>query len=199
MFSSRFLVILAGLVGLASVVEVARRSTLAANGSVDASTTPTFVYEGKGGACSACAAEAANSTFAKGKLTSGELIPGELEELEGPVDRGSPNDRSHRIKSVSDSNFAEFVNEQSGLVMVDFYADWCGPCKVQGTILEEMTSSLENVTVLKVNVDESPRIAAKFQIESIPALLVFQNGELVNSSVGVANAEQVKTLVSVTN
>lgn len=84
-----------------------------------------------------------------------------------------------------------------GVTLVDFWATWCGPCLMQGKILEEATPALEaiNVKIGKVNVDEQPDLAARFGITSIPTLLIFKNGELKKQVVGVHNFVAIKQML----
>lgn len=73
---------------------------------------------------------------------------------------------------------------ETGKVLVDFYADWCGPCKMLGPILEEFAKENENVKVVKVNVDEHEDLSREFGVMSIPTLVLFENGTLVKKNVG---------------
>ena len=81
-------------------------------------------------------------------------------------------------------NFVNEVLEAKGTVLVDFWATWCGPCRMQAPILEAFAGEHPEVKVGKVNVDENPELAEKFGIMSIPTLLVFKDGKLVKSPVG---------------
>ena len=76
-------------------------------------------------------------------------------------------------------NFKEEVLETSGLILIDCYADWCGPCKMMAPILEEIAEERQDVKVCKVNVDEQPAIAQAFQVSSIPLLIVVKDGSIV--------------------
>jgi thioredoxin 1 len=81
-------------------------------------------------------------------------------------------------------------------VLVDFYADWCGPCKQMPPILKQVKSELkENIKIIKVDVDRNPNIASKYKIRSIPTLMLFKDGELKWSGMGVRPAHEVKSIV----
>ncbi|WP_372652258.1 thioredoxin [Draconibacterium sp.] len=81
-------------------------------------------------------------------------------------------------------------------VLVDFYADWCGPCKQMPAILKQVKAELkENVKIIKVDVDRNPNIASKYQIRSIPTLMLFKDGELKWRGMGVRPADEVKSIV----
>lgn len=85
---------------------------------------------------------------------------------------------------ITDSNFEEVINSDKP-VLVDFWAEWCGPCKMIGPVVEELASDYDGKAVIgKVNVDENPAVSAKFGIRSIPTLLVFKGGEIVDKQVG---------------
>ncbi len=95
------------------------------------------------------------------------------------------------------SNFDELVLQADGPVLVDFYADWCGPCQVQAPILDDFARETTHILVVKVDVDETPNLARKYAVSSIPNLKVFHNGEIVNEYVGVAQKDQLKELVGI--
>lgn len=82
-------------------------------------------------------------------------------------------------------NFVAEVLEAKGTVLVDFWATWCGPCRMQAPILEAFAAEHPEIKVGKVNVDENPALAEKFGIMSIPSLLVFKDGRLVKTAVGL--------------
>ena len=94
-------------------------------------------------------------------------------------------------------NFKEEVLETSGLILIDCYADWCGPCKMMAPILEEIAEERQDVKVCKFNVDEQPAIAQAFQVSSIPLLIVVKDGSIVQQSVGYQPKESVLKLLSV--
>lgn len=89
------------------------------------------------------------------------------------------------IKQVSDSSFAQDVLAADGLVLVDFWAEWCGPCKMIAPILDEVAQTYAGrLTVAKVNVDENREIPAQYGIRGIPTLMLFKNGKLAATKVG---------------
>ncbi|MCR5232270.1 MAG: thioredoxin [Acholeplasmatales bacterium] len=85
------------------------------------------------------------------------------------------------VKSTEE--FKELVVK--GNVVVDFYADWCGPCRMQGPILEEIEKDMEDVSIVKVNVDDNPDLADAFQVQSIPMLIIFKDAKIVKKFVGL--------------
>ena len=99
------------------------------------------------------------------------------------------------VKQINASNFDEEVLKAEGLVVVDLYADWCGPCKMMGPVLESLSEDYEDVKFAKLNVDDNPDIAAKYGVQSIPNFLFIKNGELVDQLVGAKDSESFEEAI----
>ena len=100
-------------------------------------------------------------------------------------------ENSMYVKKVNDETFEQEVLKSNIPVLVDFYADWCGPCKMLSPTVDEVAQENDDIKVVKVNVDESQNTAIKYQVMSIPTLVVIKNGNEVNRSVGVIDKEEV--------
>lgn len=99
------------------------------------------------------------------------------------------------IKYLNDQNFEETV--AGGVVLVDFYADWCGPCRMLEPVIEELASEMKGkITVAKVNTDDSAESAAKYEVTSIPTLILFKDGDLVKKVVGLKDLDALREIVT---
>jgi thioredoxin 1 len=96
---------------------------------------------------------------------------------------------------ITKDNFKAEVLDYKGTVLVDFWADWCGPCRMLSPIVDEVAAENPNIKVGKINVDEQQELSAQFGIMSIPTLLVFKNGEKVSESIGLIPKEQVEKMI----
>jgi thioredoxin len=103
---------------------------------------------------------------------------------------------SHSIVSLSEATFDNTINESTKPVLVDFWAEWCGPCKMVAPILEEIVQEYgDKIIIAKLNVEQNPSIAPKFGIRGIPTLLIFKNGEVVATQVGALSKAQLKAFI----
>lgn len=99
------------------------------------------------------------------------------------------------IIHTNEANFQHDVLEAKGTVLVDFWASWCGPCRMLSPVLESFASAHPDVPVVKVNVDENMALAAAFQVESIPTVLVVRDGQIANKSIGYVSLPEIETLL----
>ena len=97
--------------------------------------------------------------------------------------------------NVNKANFNEVVMNSDKPVLIDFWAPWCGPCRMVGPILEEIAAKRDDITVVKVNIDEENELAMQFQVMSIPMLVVVKDGQIVNRAVGARPKNQILALL----
>ena len=103
---------------------------------------------------------------------------------------------AENVQTFTDSNFEETVMKSGQPVLVDFWAEWCGPCKRLAPTIDALASEYTGkVTVGKLNVDENPNVSFKFQIRGIPTLLLFKGGQVVESVVGLAGKDELKQVL----
>jgi thioredoxin 1 len=100
-----------------------------------------------------------------------------------------------KIEHINEGNFDQKVLQSAVPVLVDFYADWCGPCKALAPVLEEFSRENPDAKIVKVNVDENYELASRYEIESIPSLLVFKDNELIARHLGAADKTALKRLL----
>ena len=96
------------------------------------------------------------------------------------------------VLTITDNNFEEEVLNSDKTVLIDFYADWCGPCKMQSPVVDQIAEERPDIKVGKVNVDDNPELAEKYEIMSIPTLLVINNGEVAKQFVGLTSKSEIE-------
>ena len=99
-----------------------------------------------------------------------------------------------QILKITEENFESQVLQSDKTVLIDFYADWCGPCKVLSPIVEEFASENPDIKVVKVNVDEAQNLAINYEVMSIPTLVVIKDGKEVNRTIGIINKTDLISL-----
>ncbi|WP_195988947.1 thioredoxin [Clostridium sp. D53t1_180928_C8] len=88
------------------------------------------------------------------------------------------------VKHINEKEFNMEVLKQEGVVVVDFFATWCGPCKMLAPVLEDVQEEMKNVKIVKVDIDENPNVASEYKVKNIPTIKVFKNGEEITTNVG---------------
>lgn len=100
------------------------------------------------------------------------------------------------IIEINKDNFKEEVLESNKKVIVDFWATWCQPCRMMHPVLEQLDKELgESIKIGKINIDNDPQLASKFGVMSIPTFIIFENGNIINSSVGMQSLDSLKNLL----
>ncbi len=98
------------------------------------------------------------------------------------------------VKVITKDNFEELLKQEK-TVLLDFYADWCGPCQMVGPIVKEIAEENPNIIVGKINVDEQPQLANAFQVMSIPLLVAIKNGNIIGQIIGYKPKEDILNLI----
>ncbi len=99
--------------------------------------------------------------------------------------------------TLTKNNYDEIVNQSKKPVLIDFWATWCGPCMMVAPIVEEIANERDDIAVCKVNVDEEPELAEKFQVRFIPMLVAMKDGKIVNSTTGYHEKNEILALLGV--
>lgn len=99
------------------------------------------------------------------------------------------------VLTITKSNFNETVLKSDKPVLLDFWASWCGPCRMQGPIIDQLAAAHSNIVFGKVNVDEEPDLASEYGITSIPTLIIFNNGQLINQVTGVTSKASLERML----
>ena len=100
-----------------------------------------------------------------------------------------------QVEHATEANFEQTVLRSSEPVLVDFYADWCGPCQALAPVLKELARENPQARVVKVNIDDAPDLAARYRVDSIPTVMVFQNGRATAHHVGLAGKSQLESML----
>ena len=102
-----------------------------------------------------------------------------------------------KVITINEEEFEEKVLKSDTKVLVDFYADWCGPCKMLSPVVEKLAEENDSYAFFKMNVDEAENVSRKYGVMSIPTLLVFDKGEVVKTSVGFKSMEELKEFLEI--
>ena len=99
------------------------------------------------------------------------------------------------VKMINQNDFDAEVMQAKGLVVVDMYADWCGPCKMMAPVMDSLSEDYDDVKFLKINVDNNPDVAAKFGVQSIPNFVFIKDGQKVDQVVGARDSESFEAII----
>lgn len=99
------------------------------------------------------------------------------------------------VKELTGGNFEEAM-KSGGKVLVDFWAEWCGPCQMQGPVVDELAKERTDIGVYKVNVDKEPELAVRFQVTNIPSLIFFKDGQMVKKVIGFHSREELEEILA---
>lgn len=100
------------------------------------------------------------------------------------------------LKHISSNEFEKYVLKSDKVVLVDFFATWCGPCQMLSPILEDISNSRAEFDIVKVDIDEAEQLTRSYEIESVPTMLIFQNGNIVDKIVGYVQQDEIIYRVS---
>ena len=100
------------------------------------------------------------------------------------------------VKEITSSSFSAEVEQAEGVVLVDFWAPWCAPCRMMSPVIHEIAEEITDIKVCKVNVDDEFELASRFGIQGIPTLLFFNKGSVVNKSVGLIGKDEIIDLIN---
>lgn len=100
-----------------------------------------------------------------------------------------------KVLHINNDNFHKEVLNSDKPVLLDFFASWCGPCRMVGPILDEIAQEREDIKVCKIDIDEQPELASRYRIMSVPTLMVLKNGQIMEQSVGARPKHQILAMV----
>ena len=100
------------------------------------------------------------------------------------------------VKQIKEDGFKEIINNKEKKVIIDCYADWCGPCRVLSPIIDELAAENKNCKFYKLNIDEAEKISREYGIMSIPTILIFKNGKEIERTIGLKTKEELEKIIN---
>lgn len=133
--------------------------------------------------------------FIVGLIVASRIVGNESNINENNIQEENIKEENMSVLDVTNSNFEEEVLKSKETVLVDFYADWCGPCQMLSPIVDEVANEREDIKVCRINVDNEQDLAIKYDVMSIPTLVVIKNGEEVNRTVGLVDKNEILDMI----
>lgn len=133
--------------------------------------------------------------FIVGLIVASRIVGNESNINENNIQEKNIKEENMSILDVTNSNFEEEVLKSKETVLVDFYADWCGPCQMLSPIVDEVANEREDIKVCRINVDNEQDLAIKYDVMSIPTLVVIKNGQEVNRTVGLVDKNEIIDMI----
>ena len=116
-------------------------------------------------------------------------------DLDSEIEMSGKEENAMEVLNVTSANFEEEVLKSEKTVLIDFYADWCGPCKMFSPVVEAVANENEDIKVVKVNVDNAQDLAIQYQVMSIPTVVIIKDGKEINRNVGMVSKSQLLEMV----
>ena len=116
-------------------------------------------------------------------------------DLDSEIEMSGKEENAMEVLNVTSANFEEEVLNSEKTVLIDFYADWCGPCKMFSPVVEAVANENEDIKVVKVNVDNAQDLAIQYQVMSIPTVVIIKDGKEINRNVGMVSKSQLLEMV----
>lgn len=133
--------------------------------------------------------------FIVGLIVASRIVRNESNINENNIQEENIKEKNMSVLDVTNINFEEEVLKSKETVLVDFYADWCGPCQMLSPIVDEVANEREDIKVCRINVDNEQDLAIKYDVMSIPTLVVIKNGEEVNRTVGLVDKNEILDMI----
>lgn len=128
-------------------------------------------------------------------IVASRIVGNESNINENNIQKENIKEENMSVLDVTNSNFEEEVLKSKETVLVDFYADWCGPCQMLSPIVDQIANERKDIKVCRINVDKEQDLAIKYDVMSIPTLVVIKNGEEVNRTVGLVDKNEILDMI----
>lgn len=100
-----------------------------------------------------------------------------------------------KLINANKEEFKKIIESEEGIVLVDFWAEWCGPCRMLGPVLHDISEEIDNITIVKVNVDDNSELSAEYGIRSIPSVIFIKNGVQIDKFIGFQNKDKIVEMI----